>query len=122
MSSENTSKTKGFHAEEIACRYLVSKGLLLVEKNFFCRFGELDLIMKEKDSLVFVEVKYKKNQDFASCISAVTEKKQKKVKQTALYYLHKNQLFEKIACRFDVVTLCGNISCPEISWLPSAFI
>ena len=108
--------------EQLAADYLTKQGLVLRTSNFHNRAGELDLIMTEQDTWVFVEVKYRRNSSFGGAIYAVSAQKQKKIRQCATYYLQKAGLNEyNTACRFDVVTLQGDINNPEINWLKNAF-
>ncbi len=108
--------------EQLAATYLTEKGLIVKDCNFHNRRGELDLIMTEADTWVFVEVKYRKNANFGGAIASISAAKQQKIKQCAAYYLQNAGLNEyNTPCRFDVVTLEGNIANPEITWLKNAF-
>lgn len=108
--------------EQLAAAYLTEKGLIVKGCNFHNRRGELDLIMTEADTWVFVEVKYRKNANFGGAIASISAAKQQKIKQCAAYYLQNAGLNEyNTPCRFDVVTLEGNIANPEITWLKNAF-
>jgi putative endonuclease len=109
-------------SEELAAQHLGQQGLKLLCKNFHSKRGEIDLIMKDGNTLVFVEVKYRKSLAFGGAISAVSRNKQKKLHLCASFYLQKLSLNEyNTACRFDVVTLQGDISQPQITWLKNAF-
>ena len=79
----------GQEAEDACCLYLKSKGLKLITKNFSCRFGEIDIIMLENNILVFIEVRYRKNNNFGGALESVTYAKQKKLRNTAELYLQK---------------------------------
>ncbi|MBX2809540.1 MAG: YraN family protein [Cellvibrionaceae bacterium] len=96
-------KALGDRAENIACRYLRQQGLGYVTRNFSCKQGEIDLIFKDQATLVFVEVRYRKNAHFGHAQETITFKKQKKLIQAARYYLHTNRLTETIPCRFDSI-------------------
>lgn len=112
----------GKATEQLAADYLTKHGLLLQTSNFYSRGGEIDLIMTEQDTLVFIEVKYRRNSNFGGAISTISIQKQKKIRQCAAYYLQKVGLNEyNTACRFDVVALQGDILNPEINWLKNAF-
>ena len=80
---------KGKSAEKIACEHLSKNGLKLIETNFYSRFGEIDLIMKHNKTLVFIEVRYRKNKDYGGAAASITQSKQSKVRKTALYYMQK---------------------------------
>jgi len=120
--SKFTSKQKGDFTEDLAADYLSQQGLYLVTKNFSSSRGEIDLIMKDQDTLVFVEVKYRKSRSHGGAISTISVKKQHKLKLCAAFYFQQSQLNEyNTACRFDVVTLEGDLIHPEITWLKNAF-
>lgn len=109
-------------SEQLAARYLTQQGLKLQTCNFQNRRGEIDLIMTEGDTWVFIEVKYRKNSHFGGAIAAVSVKKQQKIKQCAAFYLQQAQLNEyNTPCRFDVIALQGERNTPEITWLKNAF-
>jgi len=108
--------------EDIASQYLMQHGLKFVTKNFHSRQGEIDLVMKEKDTFVFIEVKYRKNKHFGGAIAAIPYKKQQKIIKTAAFYLQQHGLKEyNTSCRFDVVAIDGELNHPEITWLKNAF-
>ena len=98
---------RGKYAEDVAVRLLKKNGYKILERNFHCYFGEIDIIAKEQEYLVFVEVKFRKREDFGGAVGAVTPLKQTKIKKTAQVYLQKNRI--EPAVRFDVVLLSGEI-------------
>jgi putative endonuclease len=115
--------SKGRLAEDMACRHLQRQGLSLLQKNFHSRFGEIDLIMQHEQTLVFVEVRYRKNRDFGGPAASITQAKQEKIQKTALYYMqHKGREFN---ARFDVLAICGDdLRKPQqlhIEWIKNAF-
>ena len=121
-NKQNTTVATGKHCEELASKYLATKGLILQQHNFQNRQGEIDLIMKEQHTWVFVEVKYRRNSDYGGAISTISTKKQQKIKQCAAFYLQQSGLNEyNTPCRFDVIALQGDISNPEVTWLKNAF-
>ena len=112
----------GKKSEQLAANFLGLQGLLLQTCNFQNRRGEIDLIMTENDTWVFVEVKYRKNSHFGGALAAVSVKKQQKIKQCAEFYLQQAGLNEyNTPCRFDVIAMQGDINKPEITWLKNAF-
>ena len=114
-------KSVGQQWEQFAADYLTAQGLALIAQNFHSRNGELDLVMKEQDCFVFVEVKYRKNNAFGGAISAVTLTKQQKISKTAAFFLQQQGLNAyNTPCRFDVVAIDGD-NPPEITWLKNAF-
>jgi putative endonuclease len=117
-----TTVSVGQKTEQLAAEYLIAKALVLRDRNFKNRQGEIDLIMQEQATIVFVEVKYRKNASFGGAISAITTRKQQKIKQCAAFYLQQLGLNEyNTPCRFDVITLQGDVCAPQITWLKNAF-
>ncbi|MBC7196082.1 MAG: YraN family protein, partial [Deferribacterales bacterium] len=97
---------KGKKGEELALNFLENNGYKLIEKNFKSKFGEIDLIMKDGEVIVFVEVKYRLSEDYGSPKDAVTYEKMKKIIKTAEYFIVKNNL--NSLYRFDVVSILKN--------------
>ena len=108
----------GSEAEDLAARYLQQQHLVLVERNYRCRYGEIDLIMHDQSMLVFIEVKMRTHASFGGAIHSITELKQHKLILTANHYLAN---LKKIPpCRFDVVLITGQLAY-EINWIKNAF-
>ena len=95
----------GKNIEDLVNSYLQEQGLKLVEVNYRCRVGEIDLIMKDRDTFVFVEVRYRKSSDYGDGAVSVNFRKQNKIKRAAAHYLQKNNLYDKVPCRFDIVAV-----------------
>lgn len=112
-----TAQKTGDHAEKLAAAYLQSQGLRLIERNYRCRFGEIDLVMQEGKSLVFVEVRLRGNNNFGGAAMSITESKQKKLILTAHHYL---QTHGDMPCRFDAI-LMSKANAEDIEWLRNAF-
>lgn len=111
-------KKRGNEAEDKACRYLEKKGLRLIKRNFAIKAGEVDLIMHDKDeTLVFIEVRFRKNADFGGAAASVTPKKQQRIIKAALTYQQKYA--PQSSMRFDVVAIEGDNM--TINWIKSAF-
>lgn len=115
---ENKRQT-GTYYEELAAEYLKGQGLSVIEKNFRCRQGEIDLIARDGEYLVFVEVKYRQSEREGSSLAAVHKRKQRVICRTAWYYLAFCVGNMDIPCRFDVVGIDGKEE--EISWVKNAF-
>lgn len=114
----------GKQTEAAAKKFLLQQGLRFIEENYFCRKGEIDLIMQDKQQLVFIEVKFRRNNSHGSGAEAVTLQKRLKIISAARHYLHQHHLTEVISCRFDVVSLnpTSNKRAPfNIEWLANAF-
>lgn len=109
-------KKKGDRAENLALDYLKQAGLKLIERNYRCKQGEIDLVMQDGEDLVFVEVRYRNTQKYGGAVSSVDWRKQKKIITAALQYL---QTLKKIPpCRFDVIAIQDQ---QKIEWLKNAF-
>lgn len=117
---ENKRKT-GSEKEKLAAEYLAGLGYEILEKNFFSHFGEIDLIARKGTALVFVEVKYRKNQSRGNPLEAVDWRKQKRICRTALYYLTRHGLSADIPCRFDVIAITGKGAGEEFTHVRNAF-
>jgi putative endonuclease len=108
----------GAQAEQAALAYLVERGLSHVASNYRSRFGEIDLILRDGDVLVFVEVRLRASGCFGGAAASITAAKRRKIVATAQHYLA--QLRHAPPCRFDVVLL-GTGAPPKIEWVPDAF-
>lgn len=111
----------GKQAEAIAKNYLVARGLKLVKKNFSCKSGEIDLVMKDGKCLVFVEVRYRQNTKFGLPEETVVKSKQRKIVKAAQQYLIRKRLSDQCECRFDIVAIHGTIPNHDINWIRHAF-
>jgi putative endonuclease len=120
---EKTVKKKiGDWAETTAKHHLEKHGLKLETCNYNCSLGEIDLILTDKDQLVFVEVRFRKSSSHGSALESVGLSKQKKVIKAAQYYLQEKRLTDKISCRFDVIGIQkDNNGNPNIQWIKNAF-
>ena len=107
----------GQTAEAHAERFLESQGLKRVARNWRCRFGEIDLIMRDQHTLVFVEVRMRSSANFGGAAASVTPVKQSKLLAAAKLYL--SNLAELPPCRFDVLALTHSGGKPE--WIQNAF-
>lgn len=101
---QNNRET-GSRYEEQAAVFLTQEGYEILERNFRCKSGEIDLICKEGSYLVFVEVKYRSSGESGDPAEAVGLRKQKKIIDTARYYLYIHKYQEDTPCRFDVVAI-----------------
>lgn len=117
MSVAQTHLTVGAWAEDLALHYLQQQGLKICMRNFRCRLGEIDLIMQEKQTLVFVEVKYRQKHRFGGALAAITPIKCKKMHQTASYYLQQRGLYDVVPCRFDAIVIEGSPSKASYQWI-----
>jgi putative endonuclease len=111
----------GESAESLAWAFLEKRGFKLIQKNFRTKVGEIDLIMKQKSCLVFIEVRYRKNQDFGGAAASITASKQTRIRKTALIFLQQNPGLDYKECRFDVIAISGIGDNTEIQWIDNAF-
>lgn len=107
----------GESAEERVHRYLIEQGLKPVARNFRCRLGELDLIMKDGESLVIIEVRYRKSDRYGSALESVTPRKQSRIIAATRFYLSQHPSPAPI--RFDVAAVSGDTN---ITWIKNAFL
>ena len=115
-----TTKKIGDAGEQLALNYLEKKGLKLISRNFRQRGGEIDLIMQDNLALVFIEVRLRKSARFGSAEESVTLQKQRRLIQTAQYYLQINT--QKYALyRFDVIGIRPDNNDLNINWVKDAF-
>lgn len=109
-----TTREIGLEYETKAKRYLLSRGLLFLDSNFLCKSGEIDLIFKEQDTIVFVEVKYRQCANFGSSSEMVSQNKLMRLKRAAMCYLVTRGFSEQTtACRFDLIAIQG----ANIEWI-----
>ena len=101
--------------EEKACNYLKSKKYKILEKNYRCLYGEIDIIAKYNNTLVIIEVKYRKSAKFGKGYEAVNYTKQQKIIKTLQYYINEKNV--KMPVRFDVISIDDN----EITHIENAF-
>ena len=110
---------KGRHAEDLACDYLERQGLRVVERNYRCKAGELDLVMQHGDVLVFVEVRYRRSPRFGGAAASVDRRKQAKLITAALHFMQARRI--KRPARFDVVGITPGPERDTVEWIPDAF-
>ena len=123
MNPPGTSPTKarGAAAERLAGAWLRRRGLCPLDVNYRCRVGEIDLVMRDGNTLVFVEVRYRRRDRFGSAAESVNRVKQHRIIRAASRYLQQHPRWANEVCRFDVVSLSGDESDPEIEWIRDAF-
>jgi putative endonuclease len=119
-SKRREKKELGKRGEEVALRFLKKKGYRLIEKNYVCKMGEMDIIAKEKDTLVFIEVKTRTSALFGPPQLAVNAWKQRQLSKVALNYLNEKRLRD-VKARFDVVAIVLEEEEEEIELIKDAF-
>ena len=95
--------------------------MVLAERNYRSPFGEIDLIMQNRTTLVFVEVRYRTRGDFGSAAETVDARKQGRLRATAEYYLQNTPRASKKPCRFDIVAITGDSDDADFRWLRNVF-
>lgn len=110
----------GHPTEQIALTYLIDRGLALISRNFYTRFGEIDLIMKHQLELIFVEVRYRRETHYGLA-ETVNSFKQRKLIKAAQIFLQKYPENAWDSCRFDVIAISSSLNDPKIEWIPDAF-
>lgn len=109
----------GNQYEDMAVSYIERQGLHVIDRNFYSRFGEIDIVAidMEVHRIIFYEVKYRKNERYGSPFEAVDYRKQQRIRKTAQYYLITHKQYVDYQIRFDVIGICGK----QISCISDAF-
>jgi putative endonuclease len=120
-NSGESTRDIGKKAEEQACTYLEEIGYKIVKRNFFFgKVGEIDIVAKDQDIMVFIEVKARSSDSYGSPLDSITPKKQRSIRKVAEGYFYINKL-ENQECRFDVITIDYSKSEPQIEHYINAF-
>ena len=121
MSARSDRAARGRWAEEAAARHLAEHGLVCRDRNFRSRYGEIDLVMEDRGTLVFVEVRSRGGPGFMDPAESVDFPKRRRIVRTAESWLRTRRRSPLPACRFDVVSVTGVPDAPDIQWLRGAF-
>ena len=117
-----SASRKGLRYEDRARQYLLARGLRLLEQNYRSRFGEIDLIMQERDTICFVEVKYRGSRSLGGALDALPLRKRRKIVKTALFYLARHRRLASRDLRFDALLIEAEPNGGErIEWIKNAF-
>ena len=119
LSVGDNDNTSGKQAEALAARFLTRHGLQVLTQNFRCRGGEIDLVCRDRKTLVFVEVRLRRNQSYGGAAASITTTKQARIILAARHYLSANAAAES-DCRFDCVLL-DSLDENRIEWIRDAF-
>ena len=116
-------RPEGAQAEKQARRYLKQQGLRFVMANFACRQGEVDLIMLDSETLVFIEVRFRASAAFGSALASITYSKQQKIRKAAAQFLQHHKAHHHRQCRFDAITLSPDDGSRQnrLEWVKGAF-
>lgn len=118
--NKTLSKLIGDEAERLACAFLEQQGLVYLQKNYRCRTGEIDLIMRDNEELVFVEVKFRSKNQHGTAVEFFHASKRRKFESAVMHYLQEKKLNPSIvAYRIDLVGIEGKGQQSKINWLKS---
>jgi putative endonuclease len=121
---DNSARGAGARYENVALAHLQRAGLVLIARNYHCRHGEIDLVMRERDTIVFVEVRYRRAGAagaFGDGIDSVHAGKRAKLVRAAGAFLADHPRLTQCACRFDVVAIAAGVDAPSLDWCRNAF-
>lgn len=121
FTTVHSAKATGIEAETIARDYLVQRGLIFIESQFYTKGGELDLVMRDQDTLVIVEVRYRDSDQYGSAEESITPHKKRKIIFATKCYLSRNPAWNNHDVRFDVVGITKKAGRININWLEHAF-
>jgi len=113
------SRAIGTQMEMKALNFLKQQGLKLLMRNYQTRYGEIDLIMLDDDTIVFTEVRYRQNINYGNALESITFTKQKKLQSAAQRFLQQRRSYQSQPCRFDVIAFSKDNNSPE--WIRNAF-
>ena len=121
-----TTRQAGAHWEKTAESWLTEQGLSLLQRNFSSRLGEIDLIMEDGETIVFIEVRYRKSGRYGDGAESITIHKQNRISRTAAWYLVKNPNRAEQFCRFDIISIGPRSNelkkkDQSIDWIQNAF-
>lgn len=114
-------RTRGRHWENVAARWLRRRGVRIIGRNYSCRLGEIDLVVRDGGEIAFVEVKFRSSMGFGSAADHVTRAKQRRIVATARNYLQYHRHAPSQVFRFDVMAISDTPRGAEIEWIKSAF-
>lgn len=110
----------GRQGEQMAEQFLRARGYVLVARNYRCAYGEIDLVVRDRDTLVFVEVRTQSGPTFGDPLESVTQRKQRQIVKAALHYVVRHRV-ENHPLRFDVIGISWNNAAPQIVHVKEAF-
>lgn len=122
MTERNSPQQSGQAAEALARQFLEQRGLRLLAQNWRCRLGELDLVMLDSDTVVFVEVRYRRYSAWGGAAESVDARKREKLSRAAQHFLQQESRWAKHPCRFDVIAITADSPAPApLNWIQNAF-
>lgn len=123
MSRHSDAQELGRSAELLALEHLQGQGLHLLAQNWRCRRGELDLVMLDGDTVVFVEVRCRRHQNWGGALESIDARKRQRLISAAEHFLQQEARWSRHPCRFDVVAVqpSAGQSPAQLNWIPNAF-
>ncbi|HUE94473.1 YraN family protein [Pseudomonas sp.] len=122
MTERSNPQQSGQAAEALARQFLEQRGLRLLAQNWRCRLGELDLVMLDSDTVVFVEVRYRRYSAWGGAAESVDARKREKLSRAAQHFLQQESRWAKHPCRFDVIAITADSPAPApLNWIQNAF-
>jgi putative endonuclease len=115
-------RNRGRQAELYAGKWLQKQKLSILEFNFHSRWGEIDIVAMDNNTLCFIEVRYRKSSCYGSAVESVTTSKQQRIIKSARAYLHLHKAYNNHSARFDVISMSGDLDNPDIDWYKDAFL
>lgn len=112
---------RGNDAETLAEKHLINQGLLAIECNYHCKAGEIDLLMQDAGTLVFIEVRYRSNPFFGTASESITPRKIQRIRKTAEHFLLTHRQYAHLFMRFDVIAISAQTGKQELLWIKDAF-
>jgi putative endonuclease len=111
----------GDRAERIASDYLQARGLVILERNFRRRLGEIDLVARDAGVLVIAEVRTRRSEAFGGAAASIDGRKQRRIIRAAEQLLQQRRDYAALPVRFDVLIVSGTMTAPQVTWLRHAF-
>ncbi len=121
MRDSPDAQQTGRAAEEQALLHLQRAGLKLLQRNWRCRLGELDLVMLDGDTVVFVEVRFRRHQAWGGAAESVDSRKRARLSAAAEHFLQEHPRWRRNPCRFDVVAMSPGALPQSLNWIQNAF-
>ncbi|MBO4834524.1 MAG: YraN family protein [Lachnospiraceae bacterium] len=116
-TNQNNKRALGGRQEDLACRFLEQQGILILERNYRVKIGEIDIIAKEGNEICFIEVKYRASRKYGGASYAISHQKQEKIRRVAQWYISSHHLGNNVFFRFDAVLIDGD----EIQYIRNAW-
>ena len=121
VTKKTFNKEKGDVGEVLAISHLLENGFTLLETNYKCSYGEIDIIASKKSVIHFIEVKYRRSKNFGLGREAVGPAKQKTIRNVALKYLQARRLYDEVDISFDVIDIVGDVADFELEHMEGCF-